>query len=199
MKKILLPIVVILLVLSCQTTSNRVTRVSSDLDTDLSGRWNDTDSREVSKTMLDDLLSRSTIRRFRQELDDTPVIIVGRVRNLSSEHINVNTFMKDLERELINSGEVKVVASSNERVEIRDEREDQQSHSTLETANRLAKETGADLMLIGSISSIADQIDDTRVIYYQVDLELISLENNEKLWIGSQKHKKIIDLGGAKW
>lgn len=199
MKKILIPIVIILLVLSCQTTSNRVTRVSSDLDTDLSGRWNDTDSREVSQNMLSDLLSRSTIRKFSQELDDTPVIIVGRVRNLSSEHINVITFMKDLERELINSGEVKVVASSSERVEIRDEREDQQAHSTLESANRLAKETGADLMLIGSISSIADQIDDTRVVYYQVDLELISLENNEKLWIGSQKHKKIIDLGGARW
>lgn len=199
MKKILIPIVIILLVLSCQTTSNRVTRVSSDLETDLSGRWNDTDSREVSQNMLSDLLSRSTIRKFSQELDDTPVIIVGRVRNLSSEHINVITFMKDLERELINSGEVKVVASSSERVEIRDEREDQQAHSTLESANRLAKETGADLMLIGSISSIADQIDDTRVVYYQVDLELISLENNEKLWIGSQKHKKIIDLGGARW
>lgn len=199
MKNIFIITVLSLLVLSCETTSNRVTRVSSEIDTDLSGRWNDTDSREVSQTMLQELLSRSTIRKFSREIDDTPVIIVGSVRNLSSEHINVNTFMKDLERELINSGEVKVVASGTERVEIRDEREDQQSHSTLETANRLAKETGADLMLIGSISSITDQIDDTRVVYYQVDLELISLESNEKLWIGSQKHKKIIDLGGARW
>ncbi len=199
MKKIFLLVICISLFLSCQTSSNRVTRVSADLETDLSGKWNDTDSRLVSEAMIEDLLTRPVIDNYIEEQGRKPVIIVGHVSNKSSEHINVLTFIKDMERELINSGRVKIVASSNERDILRDEKEDQQSHSSLETAKRLAQETGSDIMLIGSIVTINDRIKNTKVVFYQVDLELIDLESNEKLWIGSKKHKKIIDLGGTKW
>lgn len=198
MKKIALILSVILLALGCQT-NDRVTRVDSDLQTDLSGRWNDTDSRLVSEAMIADLMSRPAIDDFREENGRKPVMIVGTVRNKSSEHISVSAFVKDMERELVNSGRVKMVASSQEREELRDEKEDQQSNASLETAKRLAQETGADLMLIGTIVTINDQLDDVKVVYYQVDLELINLESNEKVWIGSKKHKKIIELGGTKW
>lgn len=200
MKKTVLLLSLLLLVFSCQTTSNkRVTRVSSDMETDLSGRWNDTDSRLVSEAMISDLMSRPAIEDFRDENGRKPVVIVGTIRNRSSEHISVTSFTKDIERELVNSGRVKMVASSAEREELRDEKEDQQSNASLETAKRLAQETGADMMLIGSIVTINDQVDNTKVVYYQVDMELINLESNEKMWIGTKKHKKIIDLGGVEW
>ncbi len=198
MKKILVVLTVLLFTLGCQT-DKRVSRVASDTETDLSGRWNDTDSRLVSEAMVTDLMSRPMIQDFRDENGRKPVMIVGSIRNKSSEHINVNSFIKDIERELVNSGRLKIVASSDERDELRDEKVDQQSNSSLETAKRLAQETGADLMMIGSILTINDQLDDVKVVYYQVDLELINVETNEKIWIGTKKHKKIIDLGGTKW
>ncbi len=197
--KIIIIFSVLLFTLSCQTTNDRVTRVSSDLETDLSGRWNDTDSRLVSEAMISDMLTRPAITDFRDVNGRKPVLIVGSIRNKSSEHISVSSFTKDIERELVNSGRIKIVASSEERDEIRDEKEDQQSNSSFETAKRLAQETGADLMLIGNIITINDQLDDVKVVYYQVDLELISLESNEKIWIGTKKHKKIIVLGGTEW
>lgn len=198
MKKVYL-ILISILVLSCQTTGNRVTRVSSDLETDLSGRWNDTDSRLVSEAMIEDLIGRPVLANLKDDIGHRPVIIIGNIRNKSSEHISITSFVKDMERDLVNSGLVKVVASSEERDQLRDEKEDQQSNSSIETAKRLAQETGADIMLIGSIITINDRIDDTKVVYYQVDLELIDLETNEKLWIGTKKHKKIIELGGTRW
>lgn len=198
MKKIVMTLIVIL-VFSCTSTSEKVSRVDPDYDIDLSGRWNDTDSRAVSTELTADMLSRPWLQIFREENDRRPVVIVGSIRNLSSEHINVLTFVKDMERELINGGTVKVVASSEEREGLRDEKEDQQSFASLETAKQLAQETGADLMLIGSIVTITDRDDDLKVVYYQVDLELVNLESNEKVWIGSKKHKKIIDIGGSEW
>lgn len=198
MRKFLLFITVIAF-LSCTTDSERVSRVEADYDIDLSGRWNDTDSRLVSTEMIQDLLSRSWIDNFYEDNDRKPVLIVGNIRNKSSEHIDVTSFVKDIERELVNSGVMKVVASSEEREGLRDEKEDQQSFSSLDTAKRLAQETGADLMLIGSIITIEDRLDDIKVVYYQVDMELVLLESNEKVWIGSKKHKKIIELGGAEW
>lgn len=200
MKKIVFIIPFLLIVAGCASTpNNRVTRVDSDVETDLSGRWNDTDSRLVSEEMILDLAKRPVLTDLALEYGRKPVIIIGNVSNKSSEHINVTSFTKDLERELVNSGKVKLVASSDERLQLRDEKVDQQSNASMETAKRLAQETGADVMLIGSIITIVDQLKDTRVVYYQVDLELIKLESNEKIWIGSKKHKKIISLGGTEW
>lgn len=198
MKNIFLILISVFILVGCQT-NDRVTRVSSDMETDLSGKWNDTDSRLVSEAMIEDLMSRPAIDNFKEDYGKRPVIIVGSIRNKSSEHINVTSFVKDIERELVNSGRVKLVASSDERNQLREEKVDQQSNSSLETAKKLAQETGADIMLVGTIITIVDQLEDTKVVFYQVDMELINLESNEKLWIGTKKHKKVINLGGTKW
>jgi len=73
--------------------------------------------------------------------------VVGTVINKSLEHINTETFVKDLERELINSGEVKFVASSAERQEVRQERAEQQENANDETRKKMKNENGADYML----------------------------------------------------
>lgn len=192
-------IILSLILFSCTSTSEKVSRVDAEYEIDLSGRWNDTDSRSVSNELTADMLGRPWLDYFREENGRRPVVIVGSIRNMSSEHINVLTFVKDMERELINSGAMKVVASRDERDDLRDEKEDQQSFATLDSAKKLAQETGADLMLIGSIVTISDRDDDLKVIYYQVDLELVDLQSNEKVWIGSKKHKKIIEIGGSEW
>jgi len=119
-------------------------------------------------------------------------VIVGTVRNLSHEHINVKTFVNDLEKALINSGEVEFVASKVEREEIREERRDQASHASEETAKAAGEEIGADFMLQGTINSILDKIQGQAVMFYQVNLELVDLETNKKVWIGDKKIKKFI-------
>jgi len=121
-----------------------------------------------------------------------PVVIVGTVRNRSDEHINTRTFVKNLERELINSGEVDFVAASGEREEIRAERQNQAAYSSEETAKEEGQEIGADFMLYGSINTITDRIEGKQVKYYQVNLELSHIETNRKVWIGEKKIKKVV-------
>ena len=122
-----------------------------------------------------------------------PTVIVGSVQNRSSEHINTRTFAKDLERAFVNSGRVRLVASSNERSGMREERIDQLRNSTLDSAKSMGKEIGADFMLIGGINTIIDEAGGTSVRFYQVELELINLETNEKVWIGQKKIKKVVE------
>jgi len=124
---------------------------------------------------------------------------VGSIRNLSAEHIEVGTFVKDIERELINSGRVTFVATSAERDEVRGERLDQQSYASEETAKRLAAETGADYMLKGGIKTLIDAVSGKQVKFYQVDLELIAVQTNEKAWIGTKKIKKFVAQPRLKW
>ncbi|MGD9488426.1 MAG: penicillin-binding protein activator LpoB [Calditrichaceae bacterium] len=184
--------------IQCQS-SRKVTRVSADQTSDLSGRWNDTDSRLTAEAMIRDLLSKPWLLEYVDLNDEKPVVIVGSIRNKSSEHIPVDLFIKDIEKELINSGQISFVASEKEREEIRKERLDQQSFSSLETAKQLANETGADYMLQGSINTIVDSFEGQKAVYYQVNLELIHLEKNLKVWIGDKKIKKMIEQNRYKW
>lgn len=198
MSKISLLIIIAALLLGCGS-SRQVTRIEAETTIDLSGRWNDADSRLVAEEMISDCLARPWIGEFNMMAGKKPTVIVGTIRNLSHEHIDTEMFTKDFERELINSGNVTFVAARFERGEIREERLEQQQYSSDETAKRLAEETGADFMLQGSIKTIVDQIEGRRIVYYQTDMELVNIESNEKVWIGSKKIKKEITQKGSKW
>ena len=183
---------IVLLASLMSACGTNVERIRPDETRDLSGMWNDTDSRLVSEEMINDCLSRPWLSNFQSKNRKPPAVIVGTVRNLSHEHINVQTFTNDMERALINSGRVEFVASKTERGEIREERADQDIHASAESRKAMGQELGADYMLQGTINTIIDTDGKDQVRYYQVDLTLISLVDNRKVWIGQKKIKKFI-------
>jgi hypothetical protein len=184
---------VLFLLAGCNPT---VSRVESDTVTDLSGNWNDTDSRLVAQEMIQDVLSRNWLSKFNRDKGKAPTVIVGTVRNLSHEHINTRTFIADMERELINSGEVEFVASADAREEVRSEVKDQDLNATEESRKAMGNEVGADFMLQGSINSIVDAVSGEQARFYQIDLTLIELGTNRKVWVGQKKIKKTVEKGG---
>jgi uncharacterized protein (TIGR02722 family) len=176
-----------------------VQRIDTEKVVDLSGYWNDTDSRLVAEEMLKDCLNRPWLTAFKTQYKKEPVVIVGTVLNRSSEHIDSMIFTKDLERELINSGLVKFVASNDERNEVRNERADQATNSRAETAKAARQETGSDFMLKGTINSVKDEIRGKYAVLYQVNLELINMRDNEKVWIGQKEIKKFVKSSKIKF
>lgn len=173
--------------------STQVTRMDVAETRDLSGEWNDTDSRLVSEEMIGQMLEGRWTVEHARATGARPAVIVGTVRNLSHEHVNVQTFIADIERAVINSGRVDFVASAEERGEIRDERKEQELHASEATRKAMGQERGADYMLTGAINTIIDQEGRSAVRYYQVDLNLISLADNRKVWVGQKKIKKLVE------
>ncbi|MCX7835524.1 MAG: penicillin-binding protein activator LpoB [bacterium] len=171
----------------------KVTRIETSETRDLSGRWNDTDSRMVSEEVIKDALNHPWLQSFITKKGKNPTVIVGSIRNLSMEHIATGTFVKDIEKAFINSGRVTVVASALERGEIRDERREMKENADPETIKQMGKEFGADYMLTGEINAIEDREKKESVMYYQVDLTLTDIETNAKVWMGGTKIKKYID------
>ncbi|MDR2395182.1 MAG: penicillin-binding protein activator LpoB [Endomicrobium sp.] len=170
----------------------QVTRIDSNEEVDLSGYWNDTDSRLVAEEMLNDSFANTWLADFKKTNGRKPRVIIGLVLNKTEEHISTETFVKDLERSYINSGKVTFVASKDQRVEVRAERADQAVNSKAGTAKNQVQETAADFMLKGQINSIFDANKKAQLKYYQVELELINLETNETVWIGQKKIKKVV-------
>ena len=182
---------IIFITIGCDSTK-KVVRTDATSQTDLSGRWNETDSRLVAQEMVTDGLSRNWLLEFVEAKSKKPIIIVGTIKNKTSEHISAETFISDIEREFINSGKVKVVQGGKDREELRDERADQNGNSTTDTAKKWGREKGADFILQGTINSITDSNSKMKTVFYQVDLYLSDLESNEKVWIGDKKIKKVI-------
>jgi penicillin-binding protein activator len=192
MKKLnAIAIFAILIAAGCSST-NSVTRVDDKTQIDLSGRWNDTDSRLVAEEMVKDGLSRIWVTDFIEENGKKPTVIIGIIKNKSSEHISAETFTNDIEREFINSGKVKVVQGGDAREELRRERADQQEFASAETTKKWGMERGADFIMQGTVNSITDSNSNEKLVYYQVDLVLTHMQTNEKVWIGSKKIKKVV-------
>ena len=193
MNKVLscLMLIGIIAVSGCGPTT-QVTRLDSDTTVDLSGRWNDTDSRMVAETMIEDCLTHIWINNHNQTEGAKPVVIVGGIRNKSNEHIATQTFISDIERAFINSGKVRTVSSKSERDELREERADQSENAAIETIKRMGREQGADYMMTGEINTIEDREGGRQIVFYQTDLTLTNIESNEKVWIRSRKIKKYI-------
>ncbi len=177
---------------SCKNTK-QVTRVEEDAVIDLSGRWNETDSRLVAEEMVSDMLMRPWLEEFEKGMGRRPVVIVGLVNNKSHEHIATDTYIKDIEKAILNSGKVRLVQAGEAREELRKERADQNEFSSKATAAQWGKELGADFMLQGLVNSIVDSNSKMKVVFYQTDLELTNLETNEKVWIGDKKIKKVVE------
>ena len=188
--KFILAFVLGLALTSC---ASKVQRVNEDSVIDLSGRWNDTDSKLTAEEITAELMSHSWYSTYAAENGGKkPVIIVGMITNKSHEHIATETFSKDIEKEIINSGRMKLVQGGPMREEIRVERADQQNYSSQSTMKKFGLENGADFMLQGTINSIVDQKSKEKTVYYQIDLELTNIQTNDKVWIGDKKIKKYI-------
>jgi PBP1b-binding outer membrane lipoprotein LpoB len=197
------PIVLLMLAVGAMACSNKhVTRVEPDTVTDLSGAWNDTDSRLVANALIEQSVGGPWLERYyNNHGGDAPAVIVGDFRNRTSEHIETTVFVRDVEFAYINSGLVTIVASSEEREEIRGEREDQQEFSRADTRARIGQELGANYILQGDLTSIQDEEETTRfgvtrkeaIVFYQVDARLIDLETNAVVWAGQHEIKKYIE------
>ena len=193
MRRIFIGTLVVLTIALINGCANRkITRVDPNETIDLSGRWNDSDSRLVSEEMIGDLLTSAWIPRYLKANDKRPVVVVGLVENKSHEHINSETFIKDVEKAIIRDGNIRLVVAGEKRNELRKERAEQQDYASPETTKKWGKELGSDFILQGTINSIVDSYKKQKVVTYQIDLQLTNIETNEVVWMGDKKIKKQI-------
>lgn len=192
-------VLVVILALSASACSQRaITRIAPEQAMDLSGRWNDVDSRVVAEALIKQSFESPygpnwAMRHAQSNGGQPPIVIVGTIKNRSMEHIPVGTFTRDLERAFVNSGIVQVVASRDERNELREERADMQDNAAANTRARTGSESGANYMLQGEIQTIEDREGGRSVMFYQVDVTLVDTQSNVRTWVGQHKIKKYIE------
>jgi uncharacterized protein (TIGR02722 family) len=185
-------IMLLAILFSCQQS---VTRVAPDTQIDLSGRWNDSDSRMVADKMISELMTSERFKEYAKEKGRKPAIVVGLIRNKTSEHIDADTYIKKLEVALYNSKVAEVVESEEFRDKLRQERAQQQDFADPATVAQWGKEIGANLMLFGEMTSETDTSNKKRVVNYITTLYLTDIETGKRVWYGQQEIKKFVKNG----
>ena len=181
------------MLMSCATTS--VGRVSSDTVTDLTGFWNDTDVKIVSEDLIAKCLENPKVKGFETKKGRLPVIIVGKFKNDSTEHIDTSIITEKMADAIINSGIAEFVADKQEREELREEKtaQNKEGFTSEESMKAMDQETAADFMLKGSVTTLVEKAGNKTVRKYYVSAQLIDLEKNTILWKGlNEEIKKII-------
>lgn len=185
--------------------STRVTRTEagSTEGGDLSGYWNDIDAETVAKTMTQQIVDGGWLAEHYRATgsESRPVIkLMGVIKRTDDRNVNEQFFGKQVERFLLNTGRVRVVAASGQEGVNTEERRRQASEASDETAKASGNEIGADYTLQTVINSQNESDGGGKSVRaYLVNMELVHVETQEKVWIGEEKIRKSIRQAKSKW
>jgi uncharacterized protein (TIGR02722 family) len=162
-------------------------------------KWNETDARKTAEVLINSALTKPWLTAFTTvNKNKKPVVIVDDVENRTDEHIDTKALTEFIRDELINSGKVSFVNESR-RQKILEEIKYQNSGAVSAASKKsTGKQTGADFMLGGAISSSVHSQEGLKTVTYQTNLILTNLETAEIEW--SEKHliKKRFNRSGSK-
>lgn len=142
------------------------------------------DYTQAAKELVEKCMESVDVNNYLQE-NEKPVVIVEPFTKDYTISIDTTSLTKEFETALKKYKQIDLVAGSLERNKVRQEREEQQIWASEETAKRLANETGADLMLIGSIKLENNNSAKNCRLY----VELIHIESTKTLWMDNIKIK----------
>lgn len=133
-----------------------------------SNLWSIEDNRAVAAQFIGEALGAEWLSAFMQQYQRKPVVLVRSVVNMTEEPLPMDGFVRDLSRELLKSGKVRMVSL----------REDQVEDGTMDVAG----DSGAEFAFKGLIELTGNLEKGARSKLYRAELVLIDLKKGEPVW-----------------
>lgn len=141
----------------------------------LDDKWNEADMQTMSGAIVDSMLNCEDIKTAKKK----PVVIVEQVQNRTEEHIDMKSMTDMIRTALTKSKKVKFV-NKEERGTLDDEYTYNEKGNTSEaTRKKRGKQTGADYIMSGEMSTNVQEVGNDKYIYYKLTMNLTNLENSE--------------------
>lgn len=153
----------------------------------LDDQWSESDMQKVAESLVRKMLRSRSIQNARRP----PVVMVTRLQNKTSEHIDTQSIMDMVRVELTNQGGVQFVD--------RAAREDLAEEYDYQNSGMVSKETqkgpggqiGADYIINGRLDSITKTINNKKTVYYKITLNMTNLKTNIIAWTGHEEIRKL--------
>lgn len=188
MSKTISLLVALLLLASCGPKGFIKGEYDEDVKSDnlMDDRWSETDMQKV----VEDLVGKMTKHRVIKNAKTPPIVMVTRLQNKTSEHIDTQSIMDMVRVELSNDGSVRFVDKA-AREDVAEEYDYQNSGMvSKETQKSKGGQIGADFIINGRLDSIVKDINKQKTVYYKVTLNLTNLKTNIIEWTGYKELRK---------
>ena len=117
--------------------------------------------------------------------------MISRVRNRTSEHIDIRLLTNKIRTALIKSGHFRFSDKAS-RQELREEYDYQSSeYVNPETAAQKGRQVGVDYIINGDLGSNVQEVGEDKVVYYKLTLNLIDVETNLIEWSDDREVRKV--------
>ena len=152
----------------------------------MNDRWSESDMQNVVRALVKGLTGHRAISAARVP----PIVMVTRLQNKTSEHIDTQNIMDMVRVELSRGGRVRFVDKA-AREDVAEEYEYQNSGMvSKETKKGKGGQIGADFIINGRLDSIVQDIGKKKSVYYKVTLNMTNLKTNIIEWTDYKQIRK---------
>ena len=151
----------------------------------LDDRFSENDMQLIAKKMIASMAADSISGN-----NGAPVVMIGKMRNRTSEHIDMKMLSNKVRTQLIQSGKFRF-ADVESRKEIAEEYEYQQSgYVDPNQAKGPGSQTGAEYLLTGTLTANVQEVGKDKLIYYKATFKLTNLLTSEIVWTDEKEIRK---------
>jgi len=148
-----------------------------------------TDLQSIAAKLVDDLISFPPIVQMTAQR--RPVVFVDKIKNKTTEHIDTESITDTVQTKLLQSGKFRFVDMTAVKA-VQEQMQFQMDSGMVDPGKAAAfgKQTGAEFMLYGNMSSIIKRNSSTKDVYYKFTLKLVNLESGIMEWAGEKEIRK---------
>lgn len=161
----------------------------------LSDQFNENDLQLIAKKMVDSLAGSKAFAAIQGK----PVVVIGRLRNSTSEHIDMRSLGDKIQVQLARTEKFSFL-DKGAREEIAEEYDYQGAGYVKEgTAKARGEQAAADYLLTGDIASIVQEVGADKVVYYKMTMKLSNLRSGIVDWTDEKELRKKFEKRGVSW
>lgn len=163
----------------------------------LSDEFNENDLQLIAKKMAESL---SNSPRFAQpDPQRLPIVLVGKLKNSTSEHIDMRSLGDKIQTALAQTGKFALV-DQQARWDIAEEYEYQGSgYVDPNQAKGPGQQVSVDFLMTGDLASIIQQVGNDKLVYYKMTAKLNNVRTGLIEWTDEKQIRKKFELRNVGW
>ena len=164
----------------------------------LSDRFNENDLQLIAKKMAESLASSPRFQQPRQD-GSLPIVLVGKLKNSTSEHIDMRSLGDKIQTALAQTGRFALVDQA-ARQDIAEEYEYQQSgYVDPNAAKGPGQQTSVDFLMTGDLASIIQEVGNDKLVYYKMTAKLSNVKTGLIEWTDEKQIRKKFEKRSVGW
>jgi uncharacterized protein (TIGR02722 family) len=165
----------------------------------LSDRFNENDLQLIAKKMAESLANAPRFVQAPPQGQQLPIVLVGKLKNSTSEHIDMRSLGDKIQTALAQTGRFAIV-DQQARQDIAEEYEYQNSgYVDPNAAKGPGHQASVDFVMTGDLASIIQEVGRDKLVYYKMTAKLNNVRTGLIEWTDEKQIRKKFEKHGVSW